>query len=144
MAIEISMDHLEAVVNYMTWQHKVQLHFLRFMHRVQPMPLNDRFWKLLDHFREQVKRNLDRRVGQPIANAGREFFRLALVTKPPLEADQYLMDEALEWFQGYKALTHQLDKALADLYDFHGDSFGNLTDSMPLGGRALCERALRT
>jgi len=54
------------------------------------------------------------------------------------------MDEALQWLQGYEALTHRLGEALADLYDFHGDSFGDLIDSMPLGGRALCDRALRT
>ena len=144
MAIEISKGHLEAVVNYLTWRHKAQLHFLLLMHDVQPMPLNDRFWKLLDHFRELVKANLGREDGQPLADAAREFFRLALVTKPPLDADQYLMEEALQWFQGYKALTHQLDGALAGLYDFHGDSFGDLIDSMPLGGRALCERALKT
>jgi len=144
MAIEISKGHLEAAVNYLTWQHKAELHFLRFMHDVQPIPLNDRFWQLLDQFRTLVRCNLDRKEGQPIADAAREFFRLALVAKPPLEADQYLMEEALQWFQGYKALTHQLDNALADLYDFQGDSFGDLIDSMPLGGRALCERALKT
>jgi len=144
MAIEISKGHLEAVVNYLTWRNKAQLHFFRFMHGVKPMPLNDRFWKLLDHFRELVKCNLDRQRGQPIADAARELFRLALVTMSPLATDQYLMEEALQWFQGYKALRHQLDVALADLYEFHGDSFGDLIDSMPLGGRALCERALKT
>jgi hypothetical protein len=144
MAIEISKGHLEAVVLYLTWQHKTQLHFFRFMHDVQPMPLNDRFWRLLDHFRELVKCNLDRKQGEPIPDAAYEFFRLALVTKPPLEGDEYLMEEALQWLQGYKALMHQLDKALADLYDFNRDSFGDLIDSMPLGGRELCERALKT
>jgi hypothetical protein len=144
MAVEISKAHLEAVVNYLSWRHKAQLHFLQFMHGLQPMPLNDRFWKLLDHFRELVRCNLDRKRSEPIAHAAREFFRLALVIKPPLEGDEYLMEEALQWFQGYKALKHQLDKALSDLYEFHGDSFGDLIDSMPLGGRELCERALRT
>jgi hypothetical protein len=144
MAIEISKEHLEATVNYLTWQHKAQLHFLRFMSGVQAIPVNDRFWKLLDHFRTLVKRNLNRKEGQPVADAAREFFRLALVTQAPLEADEYLMEEALQWFQGYQVLTRQLDRALADLYDFHGDSFGDLIDSMPLGGRELCERALKT
>ena len=54
------------------------------------------------------------------------------------------MEEALQWMLGYQTLTHQLDKALARLYDFHGDSFGDLTDSMPLAGRAFCERALKS
>jgi hypothetical protein len=144
MAIEISKGHLEAVVNYLTWRHKAQLYFWRFLRGVQPMPLNDRFWTLLEHFRELIKVNLQRRRGEPIADAAREFFRLALVTKPPLGGDEYMMEEALQWFQGYKGLKHRLGKALADLYDFHGDSFGDLIDSMPLGGQALCERALKT
>jgi diadenosine tetraphosphate (Ap4A) HIT family hydrolase len=144
MTIEISKPHLEAVVNFLTWRHKAELHFFRFMHGVKPMPLNDRFWKLLDHFRELVNCNLERKAGEPFVSAAREFFRLALVTEPPLEADEYLMEEALQWLQGYENLTRQLDHALADLYEFHGDSFGDLIDSMPLGGRALCERALKT
>jgi hypothetical protein len=144
MPIEISKGHLEAVVNYLTWRQKAQLHFWQFMHGVQPMPLRDRFWMLLDHFRELVTCNLDRKRGEPIADAAHEFFRLGFVTKPPLQGDEYLMEEALQWFQGYKALKRELGKALTDLYDFHGDSFGDLIDSMPLGGRALCERALKT
>jgi diadenosine tetraphosphate (Ap4A) HIT family hydrolase len=144
MTIEITKPHLEAVVNYLTWRHKAELHFFRFMHGVKPMPLNDRFWKLLDHFRELVNCNLERKAGEPIDSAAREFFRLALVTEPPLAAGEYLMEEALQWLQSYETLTRQLDKALANLYEFHGDSFGDLIDSMPLGGRALCERALKT
>ncbi len=144
MAIEISKGHLEAVVNHMTWKHKAQLHFWRFMRGVQPMPLNERFWKLLDHFRELVKYFLDRKRGEPIASAAWEFFRLALVTEPPLEGDEYLMEEALQWFQGYKALKNKLGRALSDLYDYHGDSFGDLVDSMPLAGRQFCEQALKT
>jgi hypothetical protein len=144
MTIEISKGHLEAVLNYLTWRNKAQLHFRRFMQAVQPMPLNERFWQLLDHFRELVRCCLDRKHSEPIAAAAREFFRLALVAEPPLERDQYPMEEALQWFQGYKALKCKLDKALAGLYDFHGDSFGDLIDSMPLGGRALCERALKS
>ncbi len=54
------------------------------------------------------------------------------------------MDEALQWFQGYQALKNKLGRALGPLYDFHGDCFGDLIDSMPLGGRELCERALKT
>jgi hypothetical protein len=144
MAIVISKNHLESVVNHLTWQHKAQLHFWRFMHGVQPMPLNDRFWKLLDHFRKLIKSNLDRKRGEPIVSAACEFFRLALVTELPLEEDEYLMEEALQWLRGYNALKKKLDKALADLYEFHGDSFGDMIDSMPLGGRELCERAMKT
>jgi hypothetical protein len=79
MAIEISKGHLEAVVNFLTWRNKAQLHFLGYMRHVQPMPLNSRFWKLLDHFRGLVKSNLDRKLGEPIPDASCEFFRLALV-----------------------------------------------------------------
>jgi hypothetical protein len=144
MAIEISKNHLESVVNHLTWQNKAQLHFRRFMHGVAPMPLNDRFWKLLDQFRELIRHNLDRKHGESIAGAAREFFRLALVTEAPVKGDEYLMDEALQWFQGYRALRSQLDRAIGNLYEFHGDSFGDLIDSMPLGGRDMCERAMKT
>jgi diadenosine tetraphosphate (Ap4A) HIT family hydrolase len=144
LAMGISKSHVEAVTNFLSWQHKAELHFHRFIDTVQVMPLNERFWQHLDHFREMVKTNLDRGDSEPVAAAAREFFRLALIAKPPLKADQYLLAEALEWFRGYKALRSQLDQALADLYEFHGDSYGDLIDAIPLGGRALCERALGT
>jgi hypothetical protein len=144
MALEISKGHLEAVVNSLTWHHKAQLHFWRFMDGVPPMHLNDRFWKLLEHFRKLVKSNINSKKAEPIKSAAAEFFRQALVTIPPLEENEYLMEEALQWLRGYRALTRQLDGALADLFDFHGDSFGDLIDSMPLGGRVFCERALKT
>jgi hypothetical protein len=144
MTIEISEKHLEAVVNHLTWQQRAKLHFWQFMDGVEPMPLTDRFWQILEHFRELVRYNLGRKCGEPIAAAAREFFRLALVAVPPFEPNEYLMDEALQWCRGYKALKSALDSALAELYEFHGDSFGDLIDSMPLGGRALCEQALKT
>ncbi len=74
MPIEISNNHLEAVVNHLTWQRKAQLHFWRFMDTIEPMPLNNRFWKLLDHFRELVRYNIARKRGEPIPDAAREFF----------------------------------------------------------------------
>jgi diadenosine tetraphosphate (Ap4A) HIT family hydrolase len=144
MPIEISKLHLKAVVNYLTWQHKVELHFHRFMRGVMPMPWDDRFWQLLEHLRELIKGNLERGAGEVILHAAREFFRQAYVTEPPLEPHEYLMEEALQWMQAYESLTRKLDLALADLYEFHGDSFGDLIDSLPLGGRELCERALKT
>ncbi len=144
MAIEISKAHLEAVVNYLTWKQKAQLQFWRFMQGVQPTSLNDRFWSLMDHFRKLCQYRLDRHRGEPIADAAWEFFRLALVTEPPLEGNEYLMEEAIQWFKGYKVLVKKLGKALSNLYDFHGDSFSDLIDSMPLGGQQLCEQALKT
>jgi diadenosine tetraphosphate (Ap4A) HIT family hydrolase len=110
MSLQISKGHLEAVVNCLTWQNKAELHFRGFMRGIAPMSLNDRFWERLDHFRRLVDSNVARADGQPIEDASREFFRLALVTQPPLEAGEYLMDEALRWLQGYKALTGQLSR----------------------------------
>jgi hypothetical protein len=144
MEIEISKGHLDAVVNALTWRNKANLHFLRFMRTIPPMPLNDRFWGLLDQFRELVRQDVEHKRSEPIVGAAREFFRVALVTTAPLKPDEYLMEDALQWFKGYETLRDQLDTALTNLYEYQVDSFGDLIDSIPLGGRALCERALKS
>ena len=41
-----------------------------------------------------------------------------------------------------EALKGKIDHAIGHLYEFHGDSFGDLVDSYPLAGRELVERAL--
>ena len=41
-----------------------------------------------------------------------------------------------------RGVTSKISRAIDHLYDYHGDSFGDLVDSFPLAGRELVERAL--
>ncbi|MGH7175042.1 MAG: hypothetical protein ACREGR_01635 [Minisyncoccia bacterium] len=131
----VSEGYLDAVVNHLTWKHKAQLHFWRFMHGVKPMAHDDKFWGLLDKLRACIKDARSKDM-EKVNGGAREFFRLALT--------EDWMEDAVAFLAGYKKLKGKISKALGDLFDFHGDSFGDLVDSFPLGGRKLVERALAT
>lgn len=96
-------------------------------------------WRLLDAFRSEVKYfvfDLKRAEGGT-GDASWEVFRKTLTD----ESDYHFADAAgfVKW---YKALTNKIARGIGHLYDYHGDTFGDLADSYPLAGRELVERAL--
>jgi hypothetical protein len=96
-------------------------------------------WKLLEAFRhavEEYRFKLNRRE-QGIKQAAWQIFRQELVG----EAD-YDSHDIVGFVKWYCALTGKISQAIKHLYDFHGDSFGDLVDCFPLAGRELVERAL--
>jgi hypothetical protein len=98
-------------------------------------------WKLLEIYRREVERSrfkLQRR-DQGIKQAAWEIFRLELVG----EADNSF-DDVVGFVKWYGALKAKTSQAISHLYEFHGDSFGDLVDSYPLAGRELVQRALAT
>jgi hypothetical protein len=105
---------------------------------VRPCPA-ETGWRLLEVFRDTVgtycfhyKRGRD-----GVKQAAWEIFRVEHVG----EAD-YSHADLVGFVKWYEKLKASIEKAIAHLYDFHGDSFGDLVDSYPLGGRELAERAL--
>jgi hypothetical protein len=107
---------------------------------VEPCP-DETGWKMLELFRNTVQKYRFRlqRKEQGIEQAAWELFRLELVG----DAD-YQFDDAVGFVKWYEALTHKVGRAIGGLFDFHGDSFGDLIDSFPLAGRELVQRALAT
>jgi hypothetical protein len=92
-------------------------------------------WKLLEVFRGQVDKLKHREGG--IKQAAWEIFRLELVG-----AADYAFEDVLGFVKWYGTLTSKIGRAIGHLYEFHGDSFGDLIDSYPLAGRELVQRAL--
>jgi hypothetical protein len=105
---------------------------------LSPCP-DDTGWKLLEAFRSSVQlfRFKLNRQERGIEQAAWELFRLQLIG----EAD-YSFDDVAGFTKWYSALKSRIERAIAHLYEFHGDSFGDLTDAYPLAGRNLVERAL--
>ena len=102
---------------------------------------DDTGWKLLQVFRREVEkyRFKLKRAEAGINQAAWEIFRLELVG----QAD-YSFEEVVSFVKWYGILKGKIDVAIGHLYEFHGDSFGDLVDSYPLAGRELVERALAT
>jgi hypothetical protein len=107
---------------------------------VQPCP-DETGWKLLSAFRREVEtfRFKYGRTDQGIQQAAWEILRLELVDK----AD-YGFEDVVGFAKWYRRLKGKIDQAIGHLYDYHGDSFGDLVDSYPLAGLDLIERALAT
>jgi hypothetical protein len=98
-------------------------------------------WLLLEAFRDTVGTYClqYKRGGEGIKQAAWEIFRLELVG----DAD-YSYPDLVGFVKWYGKLKGKIDQAIAHLYEFHGDSFGDLVDSYPLAGRVLVDRALAT
>ena len=96
-------------------------------------------WKLLVAFRNQVEKfvfKLDRSE-RGVKLAAWEIFRLELVG-----AADYSFGDIVGFVQWYQMLKNKISRAIDHLYEFQGDSFGDLVDSYPLAGPELVERAL--
>ncbi len=96
-------------------------------------------WKLLKTFREEVEKFFFKlnRSERGIELAAWEIFRLELVG----EAD-YSFEDVVGFVKWYQVLKNRIGQAIGYLYEFQGDSFGDLVDSYPLAGAELVERAL--
>lgn len=112
--------------------------YIGYWHTVEPVD-DDMGFKILEVFRGAVKTYVfDYARGHTgLEQAAREVFRLVLVE----EAD-YTFEQAVRFVRWYEQLKHRIGRAIGHLYEFRGDSFGDLVDSYPLAGRELVERAL--
>jgi hypothetical protein len=105
---------------------------------VQPCD-DEKGFAILDQFRKHVETFVfgygRKDVG--VKHAADELFRLTATG----QAD-YTYDEALAFVVWYDQLKGRIENSIGHLFDFHGDSFGDLCDSLPLAGREIVERCL--
>jgi hypothetical protein len=136
----VSLEELPTIAKaYLLAKSAFNQAYCRFWHaEVQPCA-DETGWKLLEAFHgtvEQYRFKLQREE-QGIQHAAWEMFRLELAG----DAD-YSFEDAVGFVKWYGALTNKIGRAIGHLYDYHGDSFGDLIDAYPLAGRELVERAL--
>lgn len=158
---------INAAVQKSRWDNQYRGQFWRLLHKAQEdvvsfvqaggVAWTERFYVLLDHFRGLVVERMGKRRGKPVEDAADEFFRLAVVNEPreeeepgreynsmPEDPEPLSYEEALGFLARYKLLKQRISVKLSPLFDWHGDGFGDLTDSFPMGGRVLIDRALKT
>ena len=113
--------------------------YVRFWNEHVKACTDDVGWKLLDVLRRNVEQYYFKygRRDRGIEDAAWELFRLELVG----EAD-YGQEDSRGFVKWYRAIKGRIDQSISHMFDFQGDSFGDLVDSYPLAGRELVERAL--
>lgn len=98
-----------------------------------PQLEDGRFKELLPIFIEEVRTFcIALRRTNGIECAAGELFRKAVTNES--EPLGYTFDDALLFARTYREVERRLDPLLAPLFDFHGDRFGDLLDSIPLAG----------
>jgi hypothetical protein len=98
-------------------------------------------YAILDVFRGKIEEYVFGygRHENGIRNAAYEVFRLTRVG-----ASCYTFAEAMAFARWYERLVTRIGRSIFRLYDYHGDSFSDLVDSLPLAGRAIVEQMLAT
>lgn len=74
-----------------------------------------------------------------VAQAARELFRQVCTGEA-----SWTWEEAAGFVKSYEQLKGRVGAAIAHLFEFHGDGFGDLHDSLPLAGDAVVQRCLAT
>jgi hypothetical protein len=114
--------------------------YIRFWHTVELCD-DPTGYRLLYQLREHINQYVFKykRADVGVKNAANEFFRLVAV-----DGADYSMSEALGFVKWYSKTTRLIGRAIGNLFEFHGDSFGDLCDSLPLAGDAIIKRCLAT
>lgn len=97
--------------------------------------------RILARFRQEIETYVfkyDRRA-LGVKHAANELFRLVAVGS----AD-YTFADVTGFVRWYEQLKERIAKAIGDLYDYHGDSFGDLCDALPLADPDIVARCLAT
>ena len=118
--------------------HFDHTHLGWWVNDVQPCD-DDTGWKLLEAFRSHVQTYYFgyKRHDVGVKHAAGELFRLVAVGS----AD-YTYEQACGFVKWYDRLHNRIGRSIGHLFDFHGDGFGDLCDSLPLAGKAIAERCL--
>jgi len=112
-----------------------------YWHKIEPCDDVIGF-RILGHFRRHVEKfsiNL-RRGSLGVKHAAQETYRLVITD----DTDDYTWDEAFAFAKWYARLKGKISEAIANLFEFEGDSFGDLCDSLPLAGEGVVQAALAT
>jgi hypothetical protein len=97
------------------------------------------FYRLLPIYRGFVDQFVFRykRADVGVKHASWELFR-----QISPDEGSWTWDDAAGFVKFYEQLDNRLGRALAHLFDFHGDSYSDLCDSLPLAGEAIVRRCL--
>lgn len=117
------------------------IEYIRFWNQV-PECDDETGFRLLELFRKEVDQYVfkyKRGATVGLENAANEMFRLVAVGS----AD-YTTDELRGFCKWYDKTSNRIGRAIGDLFDYHGDGFGDLCDSLPLAGEAIVKRCLAT
>jgi hypothetical protein len=97
------------------------------------------FYRLLPVYRGFVDQFVFgyKRIDVGVQNASWELFRQVSTGE-----GSWTWDEAAGFVKFYEQLDNQIGRALAHLFDYHGDSYSDLCDSLPLAGEDVVRRCL--
>lgn len=137
--IELPAELISAAVCVHQANKDYESQWIKFWLSIRPVK-KTRFWELLNLFRKEVEVfcfNYKRTNG--VEDAAWEFFRKALVGQA-----SYSAQEAYGFVKAYEKVKSILDKRHASLFDYCGDGFGDLIDSLPLAGEEFFGRKFST
>jgi len=137
--VELSAELTSAAVGVLRANHAYRQAWFGFWATVEPVK-KTRFWELLKLFRAEIEQyyfGYKRTDG--VEDAANEIFRKALVGDA-----SYSMQEAYGFVKAYSKARSILDKRHAKLFDYCGDGFGDLMDSLPLAGEEFFGRKFST
>ncbi len=103
---------------------------------------DDTGFRLLELFRKEVQTyvfDYKRKADPGLKHAANEMYRLIAVGQADYTAQE--MDGFVKW---YEDLTNRIAHAVSGLFDFYGDSFSDLCDSLPLAGTVVVKKCLAT
>jgi hypothetical protein len=125
---------IEAGTAVLQANHAYRSAWWNFSATLEPLPV-ERFWELLAHLQKEIETfRFGYKRTDGVEDATAEFFRKALVGDAP-----YTLDECYRFYVTYQKVESKLSRRLTRLFDFHGDSFDDLLDSLPLAGHHICE-----
>lgn len=144
--VQLPADLVSAGNAVLTANFNYRAAWFKFFDGVKPVS-KARFWALLECFRKEVEVycfTYKRTNG--VGQAAKEFFRKALVGSMSAipGCPTYSIQEASGFVKAYSKALEVLERRHGKLFDYAGDSFGDLMDSLPLAGSEFFEKRFAT
>ena len=100
---------------------------------------DDTGYKLLEEFHKHVETFYIgyKRHDVGVKHAANELFRRTRTGE-----STWTYEQVAGFVKWYDRIHHQIGRGIGHLFDYHGDGFGDLCDSLPLAGKAVIERCL--
>ncbi len=103
-----------------------------------PPCTDDTGWKLLERFRKEIDTYcFTYKRSEGVAQAASEMFRLVLVDQAT-----WTLTDIYGFAVWYDKLKDKISNAIGHLFEYYGDSFSDLCDSLPLAGQEVVSRCL--
>lgn len=99
-------------------------------------------FRILELFRKHIQTFVfDYKRGSEVGlkQAANELYRLLVVRNASYTREE--LDGFVDW---YGRLKNRISKKIGDLFDYHGDGYSDLCESLPLAGTDIVKRCLAT